>query len=295
VRTHRNAVRTLAALALAVTLTGCQSLRDGNPSDPAPDDDVTPGAPADADAPLLQLDLSGGFVPIGYDFAVVPQLTIYPDGRAITHGPQILIYPGPALPNLQVVQLSDADVEALIDAARTAGLLGEAPDYGQPPIADAPTMFVTLVVNGQRYDHAVESYGMTEGLEGADDGGMGLSEDERAARVAMAGFIERAQELVGSAGGEEPYVIEAFAFFALPAAESGDQEGELERQVLPWPLDLALADAAECTVASGADAQTLLETLADANTATQFEQDGAVYDVFFRPLLPHEDGCDGLG
>ncbi len=71
--------------------------------------------------------------------------------------------------------------------------------------------------------------------------------------------------------------------------------GGLAAQVLPWPLDLALADAAECTVVDGDAAQTLLKALAGANTATLFEQDGVTYSVFFRPLLPHESGCEGLG
>ena len=65
--------------------------------------------------------------------------------------------------------------------------------------------------------------------------------------------------------------------------------------MLPWPLDVPLADATECTVVDGEAAQTLQGTLAGANGATQFEQDGVTYNVWFRPLLPHESTCDGLG
>ena len=64
----------------------------------------------DDDAPVLQVHSAGGFVMPGYDFAAVPALTVYEDGRAITHGPQIMIFPGPLLPNLLVAELTADDV-----------------------------------------------------------------------------------------------------------------------------------------------------------------------------------------
>ncbi len=272
----------IAAVALLL-LAGCQSLDRGGYG--LPDDDP-PGGPADppaeAGAPVLQIDVSGGFVLIGWDFAAVPQLTVYADGRAIVHGPQILIYPGPALPNLQV---STADVDALVAAARDAGLL-EVPDYGQPMIADLPTTFVTLTLNGQTYRHAANALDI-EAPSAAD---LGITDEQMAARTALADFVAAAQDLVSP--DSEPLPIEAFGVFAWPASEAVDPE--FEPQVLPWPLDLALADATECTLVEGADAEALLDTLVDANQRTQFTHDGVTYDVFFRPLLPHESDCTDL-
>ena len=323
--------------AMALTLAGCASLgADGD------DGGLLSGSGSDGEsaAPVLQIVLAGGFVPMGYDFSRVPELTVYGDGRAITHGPQILIYPGPLLPNLQLAELDDADVAALVESAREAGLLGEAPEYGQPPVADAPTTFVTLTVDGETYTHAANALGFGDGT-GADgelvpgDGEMsGLSDEERAARVALAEFVAGAHELVQTAGGTESYEIPAFGVFARPTVEAvpddttvepqpgveaepgvapepgvegepgaapepgveGEPgiEPELERQVLAWPLDVALAGAGECVLVDGADAETLREVLTDANAATLFEQDGVRYETFFRPLLPHEDGCDDL-
>lgn len=288
-RTH---LRSAAALAAVVLLTGCQSLRaDEPPAEPGTSGDpgapADPGTPADPGAPLLQIEVSGGFVPMGWDFSNVPQVTVYDDGRAIVHGPQILIYPGPALPNLQV---GAADTEAILGAAYDAGLLSEQPDYGQPPIADAPTTFVTITVDGQTYRHAANALDIVEdgGMSAAD---LGLTEDQLAARNTLAGFVAEAQGLISDG---ESYEITGFGMFAWPAAEAGDQE-EIEPQVLPWPLDQALADATECTTITGTDAVTLLETLAGANQLTQFEQDGVTYEVHFRALLPHEAGCDDLG
>ena len=298
-------VGVIPALALAVTLAGCQGLQSDAGDEPVRDQ--PPGVAVDPDSPLLQIDLGGGFVMVGYDFSTVPQLTVYADGRVIVTGPQIEIFPAPALPNLQVEQLSEADVEALIAAAFDAGLLGEIPDYGEPLITDVPTTFVTLTVDGHQYVHAAYALGIGEGeaMAGDDDltpADLGITEEQLAARIALSTFIADANELVGSAGDGEFYEITAFGIFAMPATnvDEGLEDTEPEVQVLPWPLDLALADATECTLVDGADAQVLLETLAGANQATQFEQDGAAYQagatyqVFFRPLLPHESGCEGL-
>jgi hypothetical protein len=287
-----------AAAALALALTGCQSY--GSPVDKP--DDAVPGGGTDAadGAPLLQIEISGGFVMWGYDFSRVPELTVYADGRAIVQGPQILIYPGPALPNLQVEQLSEADIDALITAARDGGLLAEPPVYGQPPVADVPTTFVRLTVDGQTYEHAANALGFLGGEGTMGDGGLadgsGLTEDELADRIALATFVQTANELVGATGNGEAYEITGFGVMAQPAPEgSGTTVDGLEVQVLPWPVEgVALADAAECVAVDGDGAATLLATLADANTLTTFEQDGVAYNVWFRPLLPHETGCAGL-
>jgi hypothetical protein len=299
-----------AAAVLALALTGCQSYGSAvdEPDDVAPGGGTpsggTPGGGTDADAgaPLLQIEISGGFVMWGYDFSRVPELTVYADGRAIVQGPQITIYPGPALPNLQVEQLSEADLDALIDAARDAGLLAEPPVYGQPPIADAPSTFVRLTVDGQTYEHAANALGlvdgestMGEGAVGAGDSGM--TDDEVADRAALAAFVVRANELVGATGNGEAYEITGFGVMAEPAPEgSGTTADGIDVQVLPWPVEgVALADAAECVAVDGDEAAALVATLADANALTMFEQDGVTYTVWFRPLLPHESGCEGLG
>lgn len=287
-RTHRLAL----ALAVAVVLAGCQSMRTGGTDEPVPDTPGAPTVPAEQDAPLLQIDVSGGFVMMGYDFATVPALTVYADGRAIAHGPQILIYPGPALPNLLERQLSQADLETLVGAAFEAGLLGEVPDYGQPPIADAPSTFVTITIDGQTYRHVANALDAAGG--GLSAAELGLTDDQLAARNTLAEFVADAQELVGADG--EPYEITAFGIVAWSIVYDAETtvEPDPAPEVLRWPLDLPLADAADCTLVEGADAATLLDTLTRANQITQFEQGGAIYEVHVRPLLPHETGCADL-
>lgn len=292
------------------------------------------------DEPVLQVHLAGGFVMPGYDFANVPMLTVYEDGRAITHGPQIMIFPGPALPNLLVSEISDEDLAAIVDAAREAGLLAEAPDYGHPPIADAPMTFVTLTVDGETYLHAVDALGMGDGTgtdagvadegivgedlvgedegaggeepvvgdgaeTGAEDGSgggsdpydppqdIGLTPEQVEARVGLNDFLAAVYAIVPMGDGE-PYDITAFAVAGRPADAGVDVDPEFAPQVVPWPLEsVALADLGQCVVVEDDDAATLLETLREANQLTQFEDDGTTYEVWFRPLLPHESECPG--
>lgn len=292
--------------AVALTLASCASLGDGGD-----DGGLVSGSGSDeSGAPLLQVVLADGFVPMGWDFSRVPELTVYGDGRAINHGPQIEIWPAPALPNLVLSDLSEDDVAALVEAARDAGLLSDPPDYGQPPVADAPTTYVTLTVDGETYVHAAPALGIGDGtgVDGdmalGDPANGGLSEEAREGRVALAGFIAEANELVATAASSDSYEITAFGVMARPAAEEtvpddtvADTElvdPAVERQVLTWPLDLSLADASECVAVDGDDAATLLQTLGSANVATLYEQAGVRYDTFFRPLLPHESGCEDL-
>lgn len=307
----RKTMRAVALGSLILALAACQT---GRSDDVRDDDGFDPGGDVGRAAGdlVLQVSSGGGFVPWGYDFRTVPALTVYGDGQVVAPGPMTLQYPGAALPNLLQTRLSTDDVTEIVRAATDAGLLALAPDYGMPGIADLPTTSVTIVVGGERFEHAAYALGMESPLavpESADgdaelsgDADLynvvgpwddGLTEDQRAARATLTGFIQRANEIVGAAGAEDPYIADALAYLAMPASEWAG-EPDFEPTVLPWPLETSLA-AEGCTAVSGDDAATLLATLAQANDLTQFEQDGVAYQLFARPLLPHEATCADLG
>src|SRR3954469_22813419 len=65
------------------------------------------GHPTGSDDLVLRMDVSGGFVPAEVTLKNVPGVSIFGDGRMIVTGPVIEIYPGPALPNLQVTRLTE--------------------------------------------------------------------------------------------------------------------------------------------------------------------------------------------
>ncbi len=303
----RGPVGAIVAAALVIGLAACQSLSgSGSGSDGgdvgSPGGDLPTG---DASTPVLVVRVAGGFVPMGFDFSAMPTLAVYGDGSVVVPGPQTLVFPGPALPNLQVAHLSPADLAGLVGAAADAGLLGAAPDYGMPNVTDLPTTYVSLTVDGQAYGHAAYALGFGDGDDlGGDVGGdvalpdTGLTQQQLVARRALTGFLDRATALVGADYDTEPYPVTALAVMAQEAEPAGEgQAGDRPEQVsIPWPLDgVALADVGRCGVVDGADAATLLEALAQANQATTYTQDGVTYGVWFRPLLPHEHGCADLG
>lgn len=279
----------ILVLAVGVLVAACgQQVRTSDAGSPVPET----GGPADLE-PVLQVAHVGGFLPVGAAFSQVPQLTVYPDGTAITHGPQILIFPGPALPNLLVHELTDEQLAALQDLAADAGLLATPPGYGDPPVADAATTVVTLRFGEDTVVHEAHALGIGE-LPGSGGALPGLDDQAMAARQALIEFIEAASTLVTTSGEAEPYEPQAFAVLAraVPADEPAPDTG-VEPEVVPWPLpevELA-ATTEECAVLDGQAADVLRDTLQDANQLTRFEQDGQVYEVFTRPLLPGEDSC----
>lgn len=307
-RSTTGGVVTAAAVAATALVAGCASL---------PGSGTAPGGPGQADdasLPVLEVTQRGGFVPVGWDFQRVNDLTVYADGLAVTQGPQILIYPGPALPNLVATELDDADVAAIRAAAQEAGLLGETPDYGASLVADVPQTVVTLRFDGQEHVHVVEALGIADGTDGSgiepgivpegeevvesredlDLVAEGVEPEHTEARQALLAFLDEARTIATS-GADEQYVLGDFSVTAMPVDRASDQAEEgLERQVLPWPVDsVTLADGA-CVDVRGDDAAALEQALAGANQLTLWEQDGEQFEVFVRPLLPHESGCVDL-
>lgn len=265
---------------------GADGADDGRGGGDGAGGDGTGDVPGES-APVLQISHAGGFVPRGWDFRAVPDLTLYADGTAISHGPQIMIYPGPALPALVMTQLDAADVDVVVDAARGAGLLEDAPDYGQPQITDMPTTFVTLRVDGAEHRHS--AYALGAGDDAVHE------EDAAAARAALTGFLEEVRALVDPIEGE-PFAPDRFAVLADPLADDAMQVEEgIDREVRAWPVDgVALADATECVTVDGEAGAALGAALAGANQLTAFEDDGVPYEVHARALLPHEAGCADL-
>ncbi|WP_250446466.1 hypothetical protein [Actinotalea sp. C106] len=298
---------------LVLGLAGCMTpAEDGPaPAEPGgtaePDDTAEPTDEASAtEMPVLQVREAGGYAPAGTDFRTMPQLTVYADGRAVRQGPQIAIYPPPALPNPRVFELPEEDVDAFVTAAREAGLLDGAPDYGQPLVADLPTTVVELRVDGETVRHEVPAFGFERFPEGAPAGtddvptedllpteDLGLTEEQMAAREVLTEVLAMVGERFGAGEGAS-YDVTAFALLAR-AAVPGTVDDGLAPDTAPWPLaDVGLSDLEECGLVAGEDAQVLADALADASTVTLFEQDGDLYEVWPRPLLPHETSCEDL-
>ncbi|MDG4764587.1 hypothetical protein O7632_10800 [Solwaraspora sp. WMMD406] len=250
------------------------------------------GSSLPADTLVLRVDYTGGFTTPAMLATRLPMISVYADGRVITQGPTILVYPGPALPNLQVQTISAEQVDDLVKQARAAGV-GTEQDLGTPPVADAASTRFT--VRTEEGVEQLEVYALGE----ADLGGSGLTAEQTAARQKLQAFADSLTELSGtSAEDSAPYTPTAIAAVAEPWV-SGD-EGLGEQPEVAWPgpelPGESLTETLQlgCVTVTGDSASELLTVAADATTATPWTSGGKRWTVTLRPLLPDETDCADL-
>jgi len=278
------AARPALAVALLLTVTACAE-RGGATGPGAP---ATPSAAAATEGLVLRVEQTGGFAPPSTALPRLPIVSVYADGSVITEGPVALIYPGPAMPNVQVAEIDDAALQDLVDRALAAGVT-ETSELGMPPVADAPSTRFTLVTSDGTYEREV--YALFEAPEGS-----GLTPEQEEAR----GRLSDLQSSLLDAGGTAttPYAPESVAAVVTPWT---DPQDGLAQPELPWsgpalpgeptggPPDVS------CVTATGAEAQAVLERARSGNASTPWVTgDGSRWSVAFRPLLPDETGCADL-
>ncbi len=246
---------------------------------------------------VLRIETGGGFVPPSFMVGRIPELSVFGDGRVIVLGPQIAIFPGPALPNLVTFRLSEEGLQALLENARAAGLLGADAQYDYPGIADAGTTTFTVVAEGRR--HVVSAYALFEGGPMDDQ----LDPDVLRARAALSAFQERALDMRSWLGQaivepDSAYRYESLRVF-VSAAEP-QEPAEIEPNFVDWPLAAPLATFGaplagfaemRCAVVSGEDLVTLRSALERSNQLTFWRSQEVTYQLVLRPLLPDESGC----
>lgn len=261
-----------------------------------------PAAPPTTDDDLvLRVDHTGGFSTPAMLASRVPVVSVYADGRVITEGPQIAIFPAPALPNLQVRQIEPEGVETLVDLALEAGV-GEDPDLGEPPIADATsTRFTVMTASGTEQ---LEAYALSEATAPVGPGpDLGLTPEQQAVRAELLDLLDALTNLPQTLGeeavtAEEPYEPQAVAAIVTPWVDPGMEDIEPAEVAWPGPElpgePLVPAMDVSCVTATGDEAEAVLDAAADANSATAWTSGDARWSVALRPLLPAESGCEDL-
>jgi hypothetical protein len=274
-----------AAVALLLLLGGCAG-QGGDIGTPAPATDG-PGRL------VLQVEHVGGLVTPETTAARLPLVSVYSDGRVLAQGPQIAIYPSPALPNVQVWQLDGDGVDAVVDRAIAAGVTGSG-DLGSPPIADAPATRFTLVTEEGTAVREVQAL-----FELPD--GSGLTAQQQTTRGELMDLVDALTSPEGplDAGEAAPYRPDALAAVVVPYA--AEPEPDLVQPEVAWPGPALPGKALEerlglsCVVARGAEARAVLDAAAGANALTPWlAADGSRWTLTLRPLLPHESGCADL-
>jgi len=292
---------TVTVMLMALLLAACGGVGndaggggDGNGDDPLP----TIAHPTGANDLVLRVETGGGFVPVEYALRAVPGVSIYGDGRMIVQGPVIEIYPGPALPNLQVSALTEDALQAILAEARAAGLLGGDATYDYPCVADLPTTTFTVTADGTTHTVSAYALGFADGVTGSTGSCEGV---DAAARERLTAFSAKLTDLAswlppGSVGSEEPYLPSEMRIFV--AGYRGDPS--LRQEPVAWPLEGDLAGFGEpdadlhdlrCGVLSGTDLAAVLPLAQQANELTPWTSGGERYALTFRPLLPDEHGC----
>jgi hypothetical protein len=282
--------RRLAAPLLALLLLGvaCGRLADAGPGENA----GGIAHPTGTDDLVLRWEYRGGFVSPEALLGRIPSFSLFGDGRIVTEGPQIDIYPGPALPNLLVQSVNEDGIQAILAAARDAGLTNGDATYPAACVADAADTTFTVAAAGRT------SVVTAAALGGVDDSCPGADAE---ARTKLFDFWSRLGGLAawlpdGSIGHEKPYTPDAVRIYVRPYV-AGDPS--LRQEPRRWPGS-PLASLGEpvdmmrelrCGVVEGSDASDVLDAAARANQLTPWTSHGRDFGIVFRPLLPDESGC----
>jgi hypothetical protein len=284
-------LRAIVAATLVTVAAGCA---DGS--------SATPGGggvehPTGAEQIVLRIETGGGFTSPDYQLRLIPEFNLYGDGSLVTPGPQIEIYPPPALPAVQVQPVSEDGVQAILQAAIDAGVDSgrDMTDMGSTMVADAATTTFTISVNGTTNSFGVYALGMLDGR--CPDG---MSTQECDARTTLTSFVRQLGDLqawlpAGSLGETTPYEPSGSRVYV------GDvrRDADLQQPTVAWPLDPPLDSFGElavaryrCGVVTGSEwSDTLQPLAAGTNELTPWTSAGSSYGLVFRPLLPDETGC----
>jgi hypothetical protein len=248
--------------------------------------------PTGASDLVLRWETSGGFVNPASLLGRVPSFSLYGDGTLVTEGARTEIYPGPALPPLLAQTISEDGIQAILAAARDAGLLDGNATYPYPCVADVPDTVFTVNAGGRTSVVTATALGT---------GGTACAGSNEQARGRLEAFLNKLGNLAswlpdGAVGTDHPYAPQALRIFVQPY----QPDPSLKQRPVAWPgaeplssVDgtVEMPQGVSCGVVDGPDAETVLKAAASANELTPWTSDGHRYSVVFRPLLPDESGC----
>ena len=277
-----------AAVPLVVLLGACaRPTAAGTPTDSAgsagtPESSAV--ASPGANDLVLRTETYGGFVAPDMVLGRFPQISVYGDGRVISEGPVPSIYPGPALPNLQVSMITPELVRQLVREGLSAGVRNGT-DLGQPGVADAPTTRVTVVTAGGK--QVVTINALTE----APSNDRRLNGDQRSARARIAAYVKKLDALPKNTSAYTPTSVVVFASpWANPANGPVPPAQAWPGPALPG-TDIDSATKAGCVAVTGAQTPKVLAAAKGASALTPWTTGSSKWKIVFRPLLPDENGC----
>ena len=251
----------------------------------APSTPPSPSPLPEATTAVLRIEQTPGFLPRWEPLRWYPAVAIYADGRVITQGPVDAMYPGPALPNLQVTRVTPAGLEQIVQWAAEAGLRGANRELGQPMMDAGQTVFKLNTADGR---HQTAVWDMAD------------PDPQIAALVELQNVLLDLRSWIGDevAPHDEPYAWDRLRIVFHPADPASAPDPQLAT-VQDWPLaDLATTGAwleeeagYRCAQVDGDELETLRPMLQTANQLTYWASGDETYEVGLHPLLPDEEAC----
>lgn len=243
--------------------------------------------PPDPNTLVLQITNEGGFAPLEFLLNRAPTYALYADGTLYFQGPIAEIFPGPILPNIQQVKVSDADVALMLELVNDMGM----PDIDRvfntdaaANVADATDTVLTY--RDTSGDHVFGVYAL--GLVDVRDDRVDL----------LRTLLSHLDRAAFSTPGTTSYRGERLQVFATVGTVTGDQAPRTQ----PWPLAQSPSELPDwglefrCGVIDGADAGVALDAFLGADQLTLWENGSELFKILARPLLPGEEACvQGVG
>jgi hypothetical protein len=263
---------------LALVLAAC-----GGGDDSGGDGTTTTTLGLDPDEVLLRIDDVGGFVPVEFNLNRMPRYLLTADGTLYSQGPQIEIFPGPLLPNIQRTMIGDDDIAALVDLVEAMGLPSiddETNDEAANFVADASTTVISYFDAAGAHRYRVYALGMGE------------ITDERAS--ILLDITLTLDQLTLEGEPLDPYTGDRVQVWVTPGTPNQEGLSTIEPwpSFMPAPAEIPVVfQEFRCIVVGQAAATEALATFAAANQLTLWQEGDDLYSFLARPLLPGEEGC----
>ena len=281
----------VALLAVACTDTAGPTATPGPSATPAPTASPAPSPSpvANPNVAVIRIEQTPGLLPPWESMRWYPIVALYADGRLVMPGPQVDLYPGPALPNLQVTHFSQHAVEQALTWAAEAGLHGEDRFLG-PQILDAGAIVFTVVTPEGTHRTSVTD------LSFADPQIDAVREFEDV----MTSLATWLPEDVASASA--PFEWDRLRVIAFPADPQNLPDPALAHTV-DWPLDSDIATLGvswsepatyRCFEITGDDLAVARPVFEAANELTLYQSGDVTYQLYLHPLLPDDEACPGF-
>jgi hypothetical protein len=295
---HR-VTRLMALTATLALLAGCAGAA-ASPS-PAPTPTSDPAATPEPPQGYLLRATTSQAVPPDSRFNWFAQVAITDRLEVVTVGATPAIFPGPLVPILFGHPISERGYAAIVEEARSMGLLSGKADFLPPDVAPGAALGrLELVADGRRFDLSGDPSRLVrcDGLRCIPEPGT---------PEAFAAFWQRLGDIPGWLGGEigpqRPYTPPAYALLVVPP---GPVDPNFPAQFVTWPLgDLSTAGKPtgaaplpRCVTLRGDDLARAWGAIGSANQLTRFVDAGGGpaggLGLVVRPMLGGEDVCKEL-